>query len=80
MVETPLLYKVCIKCNISKPLSEFPDDKNYKDNKKNTCKECIAKYKREYRIKNKEYILKKGKAYRDAHKEERVEYGELPLG
>lgn len=35
-----MIVKVCKKCNISKPLSEFYKDKGIKSGFKNTCKKC----------------------------------------
>lgn len=32
--------KICKKCGIEKPLSEFTKNKNMKDGRLNTCKEC----------------------------------------
>ena len=35
--------KICIKCNIEKPLLEFPKRKNSKNGYRNDCKICKSK-------------------------------------
>lgn len=54
--------KVCTKCNISKPLSEY--NKN-----KNICKPCEKEYKKEYYQKNKDKIKAKVSEYRENNKD-----------
>jgi len=41
--------KVCRRCSVSKPPSEFYDDKDYRDDKNPWCRECVSKYNKEYR-------------------------------
>ena len=55
--------KICKKCNIIKPLSEFSKNRS-------ECKSCIREYNKEYQKKNKEAILQQRKLYRETHKEE----------
>ena len=45
--------KSCIKCGVSKPLSEFHNLKHGKDGKHSYCKECLIHYvgTRQYRVK-----------------------------
>ena len=71
--------KVCSKCKIEKPLSEFHNSKSAKDGKKGACKVCRTReaidyqnknkekrkeYKKEYYQKNKEYVKAKVNQYR----------------
>lgn len=61
-------YKVCNKCNISKPLSEYElraDTGKYR----NTCRECRKKYCNEWQKQNKEHV----KQYLEDTKEYRQE-------
>lgn len=51
--------KVCPRCKIKKPLSEFHKDKTKKDGYYNICKKCNKPIKREY-----------SKRYRKIHKKE----------
>ena len=41
--------KTCKRCGVCKPAGEFYDDKDYRDDKNPWCKECVARYNREYR-------------------------------
>ena len=76
--------KICNKCGIEKPLSEFEfrsDTKKYR----NTCKECRKKYTskwhkenleyvKEYLQNNKEHIKARSKRYYDENREKLIEY------
>lgn len=42
-------YKICTKCNIEKPLSEFWKKRKTKDGFQTMCKDCIRENKRVYR-------------------------------
>lgn len=46
--------KICIKCNIEKPYSEFHKRKISKDGYRNDCKLCKIEYDKNYWEKNKE--------------------------
>ena len=48
--------KVCFKCNIEKPLSEFYKHKKMGDRRLNKCKECTKKDVVEYRANNLEKV------------------------
>ena len=39
-VLTPIVGKICSKCNIDKPKESFYNDKYKKDGKKTICKKC----------------------------------------
>jgi len=88
--------KQCTKCKEYKPLNEFSNNKRNKDGKQYYCKACIKqnyennkekylKYRKQYRIKNKdkikqylienkEQIAKQQKQYQIIHKNEIDEY------
>lgn len=42
------LSKVCTKCGMEKPMSEFGLSPKMADGHKNECKSCVADYAREY--------------------------------
>lgn len=50
--------KICIKCNVEKTYSFFYKTPRNKTGVKNTCKQCIAIYDKEYNLKNKDKIKK----------------------
>lgn len=54
--------KVCTKCNIEKPITEFNNNKNW-------CKLCEKEYKKQYYEKNKEKIKKRINKYREQNPE-----------
>lgn len=64
----PNKTKVCVKCGVEKPLTEF-----YVDSSTgkiiNTCKLCKRSYNKSHYEDNKEYISVKSKEYREANKE-----------
>ena len=61
--------KICTKCNIEKPLTEFCKDKKTKDGLRSQCKSCEREYKKEYRKQNKERIKESDRKYREKNKE-----------
>ena len=59
------MSKICVKCNIEKPLDAFSNDKSAENKlafnvkvtqKKTWCKDCCRDYAREWRKNNKAYI------------------------
>jgi hypothetical protein len=56
--------KICTKCLIEKPLSEFSINKNKKDGLNYQCRSCQSKYHRQHYLKNKEKYIKQAKTQR----------------
>lgn len=82
--------KICTKCGIEKPLSEFYNRKQTKDGKRSACKDCInfsnkkwinenrekySQYQRKYLKENKEHFAGLRKKYRKENPERYSEYG-----
>jgi len=63
-------YKVCNKCKIKKPISEFYNDKSRKDGKHACCKKCSAINNRLYYKNNKKKLKKQVKINYQNKKEE----------
>ena len=72
------ISKICSKCSINKPLTEFFNSNKSKDGKTSNCKECEKKRKAEQYLKNKEYINNRNQLWRDNNpdkvKEQRINY------
>lgn len=72
--------KECKKCGVNKSINDdnFPKSKTSKDGFINECKECKSRYAKQYRIKNREELLKKkSERYYNNHelnKEKRRQY------
>ena len=73
--------KICTKCKIEKPLSEFTKFSISNDGLRYRCKECRKKYCKDnaeylkfYRVKhyqeNKKRIIERNKQYKNTHKQE----------
>lgn len=62
--------KRCSKCEIEKPLDEFPNDKRVRDGKRAECKSCKATQNKAYRESHKEQYKKTKHAYYISHREE----------
>lgn len=58
------LNKICTKCKIEKPSTEFYNSNKTKDGKTTCCGECYRIKSRIYHYENKESIAKKSKLYR----------------
>ena len=56
--------KKCTKCNVDKPLNEFYKHKTHKDGLKHKCKECLKKFQKNYRQKNKDKIREYSKQWK----------------
>lgn len=79
-VRTMVNTKVCSKCGIEKPLSDFWKDKKSKDGHRPDCKECrdIEKHRKDnekYRIINREKINQKQKEHRKTYPENAIYNG-----
>ena len=55
--------KTCIKCDETKPLTEFYKDSNVPDGYRSDCKTCKKAYQSEYYIKNSDEICKRNRGY-----------------
>ena len=47
-LRAPVATKVCTKCKVSKPLSDFRIDSEHKTGRAYRCKECILAYSKAY--------------------------------
>lgn len=63
------MKKVCTKCGVEKPLSEFNKHKASKDGHQAHCRECKKEHAAQYWQDNKERLLEKQKAFRDEHRD-----------
>lgn len=63
------LTKVCTKCGIEKPLSEFYKQRGGKFSVYSICKLCSSKQCKEYRAANRDKLLVKQKEYRENNRE-----------
>lgn len=61
--------KICTKCNIEKPYSQFSSDKGKLDGKFNACKECEKIRRRKWDEDNKAHNKALSLEYRQEHKE-----------
>jgi hypothetical protein len=59
----------CSKCKKIKPVSDFHRQTKRKRGYAYDCKECCSKYRREYHLKNKDYVNEVNKKYYQLHKE-----------
>lgn len=59
------MSKVCSKCDVDKPIEKFNRAAGNKDGYRSECKECTAKYYRQYKKENNEQLKK---SWRDASK------------
>ena len=62
--------KICSKCGMELPTSEFSKDKSKKDGLFCWCKECKKQHNKQWRANNQDY----DKQYYAEHKEERLEW------
>ncbi len=66
--------KVCNKCNIEYPLSFFFRNKNNKDGRLNSCKNCCREYNLEYKTKYKKRLYKQNKDWKLRNKDKVKSY------
>lgn len=62
--------KICTKCKISKDISNFSKNKNYKDGYQNQCKDCFKQYTKD----NKKILSEKKKIYNKQNEDKIKEY------
>lgn len=65
--------KICNKCNVQKPKTEFHKHKRYKDGYRTTCKECRKLEGKLYREKNRDRLLKEKKEWYKKSKKKAAE-------
>jgi hypothetical protein len=56
MIEFGIDQRVCHKCKVEKPISEFSQNKTKKGNHSYICKSCNKEYMKKYYLKNKEKL------------------------
>lgn len=61
--------KICIECNIEKPVSEFYKRNDTPSGYRNNCKECKLKNNHKWQKENKEKVINIGKIWREKNKE-----------
>ena len=66
-------FKICRRCEVEKPISEFGNHKSQKDGLRCNCKDCENKQTKKYKEDHKDEIETYTKKYREEHKEERRE-------
>lgn len=64
--------KICSKCGVEKPISEFEKASTGKHGVRGDCKECVKERQKNRYKNNKEEILKYAKIYRDNNREKIV--------
>ncbi|MBA7515697.1 hypothetical protein ES705_07740 [subsurface metagenome] len=69
-----IVFKVCRRCGIRKPILQFTTDKRNTNGRASICKKCkIIEYLKYYYA-NRENVLLTNKRYRDNHKRDRTKY------
>lgn len=58
-----ITQKLCSKCEIEKPVSEFVKHKSSKDGLNPDCRACVSEYNKKYYQNNKEKIITQNKEY-----------------
>ena len=64
------MVKVCSKCKVEKPLTEFYKRNDNKSGFRNDCKDCLSKRKKKYYKENKKEHQKRGQKYYQLNKDE----------
>ncbi|MCA9367635.1 HNH endonuclease [Candidatus Kaiserbacteria bacterium] len=72
---TSKITKVCTKCNVEKPLSEFHKSKSGKYGVRGECKPCALEYRRQYRKNNRKEIAEYQHQWREKNRKEIAENG-----
>ena len=72
-----MTYKRCSKCGVEKPHIEFNKHSSCKDGIRPDCKECVSKYKKIHRAKNKVILAKKSLEYREKNVDKLKEVSRL---
>ena len=69
-----MVFKVCPRCGIRKPIYQFTTDKRNTNGRASICKKCRTIESLVYYYENKQKLLIKHKRYRDNHKGVRTKY------
>jgi ribosomal protein L40E len=69
-----MVFKVCRRCGIRKPILQFTTDKRNTNGRASICKKCRTIESLVYYYENKQKLLIKHKRYRDNHKGDRTKY------
>jgi len=68
------LKQRCKKCNSEKGLNEFVKDCKSRLGVKSTCKECQSAYKKEWALKNRNYVTAENRRFREQNREKLMAY------
>lgn len=66
--------KICKKCLISKPLSDFGENRRMKDGLKSKCKQCISEDNKRRYQKNREEVLDRVKNWQEQNHDKLKKY------
>lgn len=62
--------KVCTKCKLEKPITEFAINRHRKDGHASDCKSCRKIYRDRHYLENKEYYKEKASKYKSLRNKE----------
>jgi hypothetical protein len=68
--------RVCTKCKQEKGISEFNKNRQKKDGRRCTCRDCDTAYNREYRRTHREQGIIYSREHYKTHKKEKLEYAQ----
>jgi hypothetical protein len=75
MADGIVTSKICTKCKLDKPFSEYHKKKRTKDGLQCQCKTCILKWGAAYKSAHREESRAYNKTYYEQNREHRLEYG-----
>jgi hypothetical protein len=64
-----MLFKVCTKCGVEKPITDFYKQKGHSTGYRSVCKVCVAEYNKRYKTDNKEELKHSVKEYQKNNRE-----------
>lgn len=68
------MTKVCTKCKLEKPLSEFYKEVGHRDGRRSACKQCAKLAEHQYWVNNPDKKKLKSNKYSAAHRTKKREY------